>query len=202
MTYPNWFKQIAQHNFEEFLLPEAGKPNLRYLQLGVFTGDASVWLLDNVLTGKQAKLIDVDSWLGAPNEPIQEQMNFADVFNTYLDKVGNGTIWHRETTFQFLTSTVNKYKEGYYADGDYVDWHFDFIYVDAHHTSASAFLDCELSWPLLKSGGLMAIDDYEWQHPDGVEIHAPKLGIHMFLDRHEGEFDTLKVNQQYWLRKR
>ena len=48
----------------------------------------------------------------------------------------------------------------------------------------------------------MAIDDYEWTHPDGVEIHAPKLGIHMFLDRHDGEFDTLIVNQQYWLRKR
>jgi hypothetical protein len=55
---------------------------------------------------------------------------------------------------------------------------------------------------LLKSGGILAIDDYEWLHPDGVEIHAPKLGIHMFLDRHENEYKKLIVNQQYWIRKR
>jgi len=44
MEYPNWFKQIAQDNFEQFLTPLAGKPDLNFLQLGVFTGDASVWL--------------------------------------------------------------------------------------------------------------------------------------------------------------
>ena len=74
--------------------------------------------------------------------------------------------------------------------------------MDAHHTSASALLDCELSWPQLKSGGILAIDDYEWLHPDGVEIHAPKLGILMFLDRHVGEYEELVCNQQLWIRKR
>jgi hypothetical protein len=194
VTYPNWFKQIAQDNFEEFLLPLAGKEWLRFLQLGCFTGDASVWMCNNVLTGEHSWLDDVDTWQGAPNEPIQEEMDFEDVFNTYLDKTKGMPIVHsRRTTTEYLLDRDDAVMRPSF---------FDFIYVDAHHTSASAFLDCELSWPLLKSGGLMAIDDYEWQHPDGVEIHAPKLGIHMFLDRHDGEFDTLKVNQQYWLRKK
>lgn len=194
MTYPNWFKQIAQHNFEEFLLPLAGKDWLQFLQLGCFTGDASVWMCNNVLTAEHSWLNDVDTWRGAPNEPIQEEMDFDDVFNTYLAKTdGMPIVIHRRTTTDYLLDHDNAVMRP--------SW-FDFIYVDAHHTSASAFLDSELSWPLLKSGGLLAIDDYEWQHPDGVEIHAPKLGIHMFLDRHEGEFDTLKVNQQYWLRKK
>jgi hypothetical protein len=114
------------------------------------------------------------------------------VFATYLNKIkGFDNVGHFQSTTQdFLIAPRNR------------QYKFDFIYVDAHHTSASAFLDCELSWPLLKSDGLMAIDDYEWLHPDGVEIHAPKLGIHMFLDRHDGEFDTLVINQQYWLRKK
>ena len=191
MTYPNWFAQIAQHNFEQFLLPEAGKNHLRYLQLGCFTGDASVWLCKNILTGVASMLDDVDTWEGAPNEPIQTEMDFDDVYETYLSKTkGLHVLPHKSTTTNFLRNESRVY------------YYYDFIYVDAHHTSASAFLDCELSWPLLKSGGMMAIDDYEWLHPDGVEIHAPKLGIHMFLDRHEGEFDTLIVNQQYWIRKR
>ena len=191
--YPNWFAQIAQHNFERFLLPEAGKPDLSYLQLGAFTGDASVWLLENILTDKSSFLLDIDTWEGAPNEPIQTQMDFEDVFNTWKSKTEKylGVSYYRQATQDWLLSPPAMMRYN----------HFDFIYVDAHHTSASAFLDSELSWPLLKSGGILAIDDYEWSHPDGVEIHAPKLGIHMFLDRHVGEYDELARNQQLWIRK-
>ena len=194
MTYPNWFKQIAQHNFEQFLLPLAGKEWLRFLQLGCFTGDASVWMCENVLTGKHSWLDDVDTWQGAPNEPIQTQMDFEDVFRIYRDKTkGMPIVTNRRTTTEYLLDNDNEMMRPSY---------FDFIYVDAHHTSASAFLDSELSWPLLKPDGLLAIDDYEWEHPDGVDIHAPKIGIHMFLDRHEGEYVELVRNQQLWIRKK
>ena len=191
--YPNWFEQIAKDNFEKFLTPLQGEIRLRFLQLGVFTGDASVWLCKNILTSQISFLDDVDTWKGAANEPIQEQMDFEDVYNTYLAKTAEyeRTITvHRRDTSLYLIDDRTRTRE------------YDFIYVDAHHTSASAFLDCELSWPLLKSGGMMAIDDYEWLHPDGLEIHAPKLGINMFLDRHPDEYETLIINQQYWLKKK
>ncbi len=48
--YPNWFAQTAQNNFDTYLAEYKGKPNLRFLQLGVFTGDATVWLCNNILT--------------------------------------------------------------------------------------------------------------------------------------------------------
>jgi hypothetical protein len=148
-------------------------------------------MCENVLTGKGSYLTDVDTWEGAANEPIQEAMDFDDVYATYSNKV-------KDLPVTPVTMRSDEYilrVRGVFLEA------YDFIYVDAHHTSASALLDCELSWPLLKSGGILAIDDYEWLHPDGVEIHAPKLGINMFLDRHAGEFDTLIINQQYWIRK-
>ena len=46
--YPNWFKQTAEDNFKTQLTPLAGKFNLRFLQIGAFTGDATVWLVDNI----------------------------------------------------------------------------------------------------------------------------------------------------------
>ena len=190
-NYPNWFAQIAQANFEFFLADEKGRKGLSYLQLGAFTGDASVWLLENVLTGEDCILFDVDTWEGAPNEPVQTEMDFDDVFNTYRSKTDQykKRIFKKCTTQDFLLE-YNFLKK------------YDFIYVDAHHTSASAFLDSELSWPLLKPNGILAVDDYEWQHPDGNPIHAPKLGIDMFLDRHVGEYETLAINSQVWLRKK
>jgi cephalosporin hydroxylase len=190
MEYPNWFKQIAQHNFEQFLLPLQGQDRLHFLQLGAFTGDASVWMCNSVLTAQSSNLTDVDTWEGAPNEPVQTDMDFDDVYNTYLAKTEGMRINRKRSTTQEFLLNEDLWKDFY-----------DFIYVDAHHTSASAFLDCELSWPLLKSGGILAIDDYEWTHPDGVEIHAPKLGIHMFLDRHDQEYKLLVQNQQVWIRK-
>lgn len=188
-SYPNWFAGAAQANFEQFLLPKAGKFGLTYLQLGVYTGDASVWLCENVLTGDQSRLFDVDTWAGS-DEPAHKTINFDDVFDYYQSRVKGKQVQPvRATTVKYLTDMADSF-------------HYDFIYIDADHTSAGVLLDAELSWPLLKSGGIMAFDDYEWLHADGVEIHAPKLGIHMFLDRHDGEFDTLVVNQQYWIRKR
>jgi hypothetical protein len=61
-------------------------------------------------------------------------------------------------------------------------------------------MDAELSFPLLKSGGLVAFDDYQW----GAHLPAfksPKLGIDLFLDRHAGEYEILEQGLQVWLRK-
>ena len=62
--YPNWFSYVYP-NFRDFLFDLAGKDDLRFLQLGVFTGDASVWMLENILTGSNCQLHDVDTWEGS-----------------------------------------------------------------------------------------------------------------------------------------
>ena len=187
--YPNGVAQTAQHNFEAFLTPLAGQDDLKFLQLGVFTGDASVWLCENVLTGKDNWLIDVDTWEGS-DEPDHETMDFDDVYETYKTKTKMyKTIKHfKSTTTWFLTS-VRK-------DPDY-----DFIYIDADHTTVGVILDAELAWPQLKSGGIMAFDDYTWQHDSGDPRLAPQVGIDLFLHRHLGDYELLTKNTQVWIRK-
>jgi predicted O-methyltransferase YrrM len=193
--YPNWFAQSAQYNFEEFLPEFKGKDALRFLQLGAYTGDASVWLLDNILTGQYCKLVDVDTWDGS-DEIAHKDLNFGDVYCLYLDRVGGDTEWHRESTFDYLTRTVKKDIE------QLEEWRFDFIYIDADHTTVGVLLDAELSWPLLKSGGIIAFDDYTWGHESGDPRLAPMVGIDLFLHRHQGEYELLAKNTQVWIRKK
>jgi len=187
--YPNWFAVTAQHNFEKHLLSLAGKNDLRLLQLGAYTGDASVWLAQHILTGTNCWLIDVDTWEGSKEE-IHESMDFEEVFTVYKNKTApysdkissfrNTTVWH-------LTS-IRKNPE------------YDFIYVDADHTTVGVILDGELSWPQLKSGGIMAFDDYNWGN--ALPLHLrPRPGIDLFLLRHEGEYELLEKNEQVWIRK-
>ena len=190
MTYPNWFAQTAQHNFDQFLIPMAGEPGLRFLQLGVFTGDASVWLCENVLTGPDCVLYDVDTWRGS-DEAAHEEIDFDNVKSTYELKTGrfDNIIPIQSTTIEFFTSSKTKGL-------------FDFIYVDADHTTAGTLVDGELSWDRLAPGGILAFDDYTWSHDSGDPRLAPMVGVDLFLHRHLGDYELLAKNDQVWIKKK
>ena len=178
---PDWFSAYAKPNFERFLIPLAGQGNLTFLQLGAYTGDASLWLLDNI---PDLMLIDVDTWEGS-DEEVHKKLDFSAVERAYDDKIKGRTVKNKGTSVEFLVKSLFDY---------------DFVYVDADHTAASAFIDGELSWRNLKSGGLVAFDDYQW----GSHLHSfksPKLGIDLFLERHAGEYELLESGLQVWIRR-
>ena len=188
--YPNWFAQTAQNNFDTYLTEYKGKPNLRFLQLGVFTGDATVWLCNNILTDDTSKLIDVDTW-GGSDEKSHAEMDFSDVQRVYKEKVKDlSVVSVVSDTTSYLIRQQDNFKES-----------FDFIYIDADHTSVAVLMDAELSWPLLKTGGVMAFDDYTWGR-DLPPSKTPRPGILLFTERHKEEIDTLVINSQYWIRKK
>jgi predicted O-methyltransferase YrrM len=183
--FPDWFSAYAKPNFEKYLIPLAGVDNLHFLQLGAYTGDASVWMLENI---KPLMLTDVDTWEGS-DEEVHKKMNFSKVEIAYDEKVKGRTNKEKCTTFDYLFK---------YSIPGFIE--YEFIYVDADHTAASVLLDAELSWPLLKSGGLLAFDDYQWgQHLPASK--SPKLGIDLFLERHAGEYEILEQGLQVWIRK-
>jgi len=195
--YPNWFAKSAIDNFATYLIQDKGLPNLRYLQLGAFTGDASAWLMDNILTNDTSYLTDVDTWEGS-DEDEHKSMDFDDVLNTYLNRLGDSEKYsrcynYRTTTTNFLLSRLAEQREHLVE--------YDFIYIDADHTTVGVLLDAELSWPLLKSGGIMAFDDLTWG-ADLPPSQSPKAGILLFAERHKDEFDLVVANTQYWIKKK
>lgn len=189
MEYPNWFAQSAQYNFEPLLQRFVGQDNLAFLQLGAYTGDASVWMAQNILTGSNCMLMDVDTWQGS-KEIAHEEMDFNDVRKTYLSKVTPFPVIesYTGTTIDFLTEFDDRNA-------------YHFIYIDADHTTVGVLIDAELSWLKLKSGGVMAFDDYTWHHHTGDPRLEPKVGIDLFLHRHTGEYEVLAVNDQVWIQK-
>ena len=46
-----------------------------------------------------------------------------------------------------------------------VDGLFDLIYIDGSHSAKDVLLDSLLAWRLLRPGGAMVWDDYEWALP-------------------------------------
>ena len=190
--YPNWFAKSAIDNFATYLIQDTGLPDLNYLQLGAYTGDASVWLLENILTGQGSRLTDVDTWQGSDEEE-HKSMDFNDVYETYKKKLEP----YQERLLALRTDTVT----ALINDLNYQGNEYDFIYVDADHTTVGVLLDAELGWRLLKSGGIMAFDDLTW----GSHLppsQSPKAGILLFAERHRLEFDLVVANTQYWIKKK
>lgn len=188
VEFPNWFASTpALKNFEKLLKPFKGHSDLQFLQLGAFTGDASVWLLENILTDQSSHLTDVDTWQGS-DEDEHHKMNFKDVESVYDYK----TRGFKNLT-KFKGTTIEWLKA---APFDY----YDFIYIDADHTATGVLLDAELSWLCLKPGGVIGFDDYEWSDGKG-DAFRPMPGINSFLDRHSKELKVIHKDWQLWIVK-
>jgi predicted O-methyltransferase YrrM len=185
--YPNWFNVTAKPYFETHLLPLAGQ-KLRGLQIGTFTGDASVWLLENVMTHEDSILFDVDTWKGS-DEEVHKEFDWEDVEKTYDKKIApylDKVVKNKSTSINFLIrNTPPKY---------------DFIYIDGDHTALGTFLDAMLSWVWLETGGIIGFDDYTWG-PDLNKNLTPKLGIDNFAYLYGPEIKVLELGQQVWLQR-
>jgi predicted O-methyltransferase YrrM len=185
--YPNWFESTAKPNFKNYLLPYAGKPDLNFLQVGAYTGDASLWLLENVLTHETSRLTDVDTWRGS-DEEIHKEFDWSDVEDTYDKK----TEPYKDKITKVKSDSVAFLKnQGFFS--------YDFIYIDGDHTALGAFADAVGAWPLLKPYGIMAFDDYTWTSGISPE-HEPKKGIDKFLQFCDGSYSTIIINNQAWVR--
>jgi predicted O-methyltransferase YrrM len=143
----------------------------------------------------EIELTDIDTWKGS-DEVAHESLDFDDVYDIYINKISE---YRKQVHVQRCTST--DYLLAQYGPDRPLGEYFDFIYVDADHTTVGVLLDAELSWPLLKSGGILAFDDYTWNHESGDPRLAPQVGIDLFLHRHEGEYQLLAKNTQVWIKK-
>ena len=189
MEYPNWFNQFAKANFEKFLTPLAGQKGLKFLQLGAYTGDASVWMLDNVLTGEYSTLTDVDTWQGS-GEEVHRDIDWSRLRDFYAKRLWGFLETGKLVPFQ-------KTSDAFFTDNNET---FDFIYIDGDLRAGSVVKDAINAWAALNPGGVLAFDDYTWSAGSGAE-QDPKSAIDAFLLAKTNCYELLAVNNQVWLRK-
>jgi predicted O-methyltransferase YrrM len=73
---------------------------------------------------------------------------------------------------------------------------FDVALIDGSHYSADVLGDAVLTWPMVRQGGLIIFDDYDWNQ-DLPEVEKPKLAVDAFLATHPGEY--LEKHRDYQL---
>lgn len=193
-VYPNWFAMYADQYFERHLRPLAGQPGLRFLQIGAFTGDASVWLLDNILGG-DGVLIDVDTWQGS-DEPAHHAMDFAHVERVYDRRTAEAQ--RADRLFKWKVSSETFFAR--FGAAHDPDGAFDFIYIDGDHTAYGVLNDAVNAYRVLKVGGLLAFDDYLWHSGKGIH-HDPGLAIDAIGAIYRDRLEVIEGGAQVWFRR-
>jgi len=172
--------------WEKLLAPLKDQPS-QALEIGVFEGWSSVWLLENVLTHSDSRLTFIDTFEGGSEHAGIDLSSVEQRF--------------RENTSRFREKLVDCKGRSEERLRTLPFDRYDFIYIDASHESPDVLSDAVLSWPLLKPGGILAFDDYEWhRHPEPER--CPKLAVDAFLSVMRGKFDLLHRGYQLWIRKR
>ena len=188
--YPNWFHQAgADRNFARFLSEFVGKP-VSVLQIGAFTGDASLWMMQNVLTHEDARLTDVDTWEGS-DEVAHKPLDWQSVEQVYTEKMheviaAGKLIKNKGTSDEFFAKSEAK---------------FDFIYVDGDHTAAAVLKDGVNAVGALAPGGILAFDDYMWRSKKGP-TYDPYPSIDAVMNAFKPDFEVLEIGLQVWLKHR
>lgn len=191
MTYPNWFLQGgAQHNFAKYL-PELLDRPISALQVGAYTGDATVWLFENLLSrNENSSLVDVDTW-GGSDEPEHKAMDWQSVESVYDSK----------TNHYLESGKLCKVKSTSDEFFDTNEATYDFIYIDGDHTAASVLKDGVNAVKFINPKGILAFDDYMWRSGRGAS-YDPYPSIDAIMTAFQSDFETMEVGLQVWLRRK
>ena len=139
MKYKKFFKKYVTKNFKEYLNNFVDKPNIKFLQIGAYCGDASNWLLKNILTNTSSKLYDVDIW-----DEKNKLWGGFDLEKKYDKKIKRypNVIKHKIPSDSFF-KTNNIF--------------FDFIYIDGSVEKNQTYKDIKNSFMFLKNNGLIIV---------------------------------------------
>jgi predicted O-methyltransferase YrrM len=186
IIHPNWFVETDVISiFEENLAEYAGK-KLDFLQIGVFTGDASLWLIENILTHPESTLTDVDIWEG---DAGLDGFNWDTAYVAYKKKMAN--YLDKVTPIQITSDDFFKRNNKTY----------DIIYIDGDHVASAVLRDAIHAFDCLNDGGLLIFDDYEFGYHAIPSRFAPKDAIDAFLKIHWFDIEKVYEGRQIWVKK-
>jgi tetratricopeptide (TPR) repeat protein len=170
----DWFTHNIS-NWKQHLSSFIDVPEVRFLEIGSFEGMSTCWLLDHILTHPTSKITCID-------------LGFQVLFDPNIAKTG--ALEKVEKLSGNSHDILASLQPNIY----------DLIYVDGLHLASHVQQDAILSWHLLKVGGLMLFDDYEFTDSQAPG-QDPKLGIDAFLKIVHDQIEVLHKGSQVFIKK-
>lgn len=158
------------------------RPDVRALEIGTYEGRSALWFLENILTGLRSSITCVDIWNGPFEKTFDENMR----------------IYGRTDKYKKVRARSDQALLGMSQAS------YDFVYIDGSHFAKDVLTDAVLAWGVLKPGGILMFDDYEW---GGVLSHlkphyTPRIALKAFVQIFGPYMDILESDYQLVVRKK
>ena len=177
-TYSTDWTSRNVDNWRQVLGPLAGKPGIRALEVGTYEGRSAVWLLENILTDGQASITCIDIFNGA------YELNFDRNVKPFGGRV------------EKIKARSQVALRGLKPES------YDLAYIDGSHVAKDVLIDAMLTWDLVKPGGLIIFDDYEWAGRFEGQAFTPQIAIDAFLNVMEPYVEIVHRGKQVVVKKR
>ncbi|CAG8504845.1 20840_t:CDS:2 [Rhizophagus irregularis] len=164
-----WF-ELHIPRWEKVLGGLKGKV-INVLEIGVFEGRSTVWILDELFQKPESKLITIDTF-----ENIFVNNDNETTFRRNIKESGKELQVEiiKNNSFDALTK-LNYEKR----------MKFDFIYIDGSHIACDVLSDAVLSWNLLKD----------------EEFNNPRIAIDSFLKSYQQHLEVIFKRFQVGVKK-
>ncbi|CAG8656941.1 17561_t:CDS:2 [Racocetra fulgida] len=185
-------KAESIHNENKFiknnLFSDNNSPNTSYTDSDHLTHNnkSTTWILEELCKNPESKLITTDIFLKIfPNNDNET------TFHENIKKT------RKENQIEVIK---NKSVDTLINLNHEKKMKFDFIFIDGSHESHDVLSDAVLSWNLLKEGGIMILDDYEWDFFE-EEYLNPRIAIDSFLRCYQTQIEIIDKYYQVTIRK-
>lgn len=171
------------------------QPNLRFLEIGSLEGRSTCWLMDNILTHPTSKILCLDLFddsgkQGVWSNELYCTHDFPLLFSNFrynIEEYGNQV----EYKIGMSQKLLKDFKENDI---------FDFVYIDGSHIASDVLQDIVLAFPLLKTNGIMILDDYTWEM-FGNPLRHPKIAVDAFLEIYQNQYRLISKGRQVVVQK-
>jgi hypothetical protein len=137
---------------------------------------ASTWLLQNIATSPDSRLLCLD----CNDQPLL----WPNIKQAGGEKRTEFRRGRSRETLHTLPSVA-----------------YEFISIDGAHSTIHVLQDAVLSFRLARTGAIIAFDDYHWNDPQHTQLGVPKPAIDALLAVYAKKIEVLESAYQIWLRK-
>jgi len=164
---------------------------LQILEVGSYEGRSATWIADNLLNHNDSRLWCIDTFQGSiehreGTDEYTKVENLENLYTTFLSNIAicnnpNKIITIKDDSQIVMPNLSNN------------EMKFDIIYIDSSHETEHVLSDGIHAFNMLKPGGLIIFDDYEWSL-NGVQT------VKAALNKLEAQYTNMKWILSGWQR--
>jgi predicted O-methyltransferase YrrM len=189
----NWTNDVPLNtkNIFENIIKQIKNKHSKILEIGTFTGTSLINILNRLPESYTAIAIDNFSLSDVGKT---DSIDLKSIKNIFYDNINKANLRSRISLIDEDSTIVM-------SDMIRNNIKFDFIYIDGSHKCLDVMCDIIQAWELLDVGGILALDDVQWQPESYTDFDIPIKAIQLFANKYYNRFKVLDNGYRLFVEK-